>query len=57
MKCAEKKRYTNRIAAEAALAIARSQWRRDPRRAERPPARIYTCAECGLWHLTHSPER
>jgi hypothetical protein len=52
--CAEKKRYSNRLAAESALGIARSQWRRDPTRAPKPPVRVYQCASCdGGWHLTH----
>lgn len=55
--CGEKRKYRSRMAAESALSVARSQWRRDPSRAERPPARIYLCPICGAWHLTHSPEK
>jgi len=54
MKCDLKKRYTSRMAAETALAIAQSQWRRRPSRAERPPVRVYVCSTCKAWHLTHT---
>lgn len=58
--CAEKKRYSSRLAAEAALATAKEQWRKLPLRAPEPPVRVYqcdqcTCPHCGChgWHLTH----
>ena len=57
MKCDKKKKYMSRMAASAALNIARSQWRRAPGRAEGPPTRIYLCPRCEAWHLTHSPEK
>lgn len=54
--CVEKKRYSNRMAAETACGIARAQWRRNPARAPKPPVRIYQCSDCaGGWHLTHKP--
>lgn len=57
-RCAEKRRYESRIAAETALGVARNQWRKDPGRAPRPPVRVYQCPECGYgWHLTSQPER
>jgi ribosomal protein L32 len=49
----EKRRYTSRLAAEAALSVARAQWRRNPSRAEKPPIRVYQCERCTGWHLTH----
>lgn len=52
--CGEKRGYTNRMAAEAALGAARNQWRRDQARAVAPPVRIYFCV-CGKWHLTSKP--
>lgn len=56
--CQEKRRYSSRIAAEAALSVARNQWRRDPKRAPAPPTRVYQCDLCaGGWHLTHVPAR
>lgn len=51
--CSDKKRYGNRMEAEAALGVARQQWRRRPTRAPSPPRRVYQCA-CGGWHLTHT---
>lgn len=48
-----KRAYTNRLAAETALSVAKNQWRRHPERADVPPNRIYQC-ECGVWHLTHA---
>lgn len=57
-RCAEKRRYESRMAAEAALGAARNQWRRDRTRAPAPPVRVYQCAECGYgWHLTSQPEQ
>jgi hypothetical protein len=53
-KCAEKKQYKNRMAAETALGIAQAQWRRKPSRAEKPPVRVYVCPACKAWHLTHT---
>jgi len=52
--CEEKRRYTSRMAAEAALSVARAQWRRNPGRAESPPVRVYQCGRCDGWHLTHT---
>ena len=53
-RCDEKKRYSNRIAAETALGIARALWRRERSRAAAPPQRVYQCPTCeGGWHLTH----
>lgn len=55
--CAAKKRYGNRMAADAALALARKQWARKPKRAPEPPTRVYQCVMCFGFHLTHLPER
>ncbi len=52
--CEEKRSYSNRLAAEAALYTARNQWLRHKRRAPAPPVRVYLCP-CGRWHLTHVP--
>lgn len=52
--CTQKRRYPNRMAAETALNVARNQWKRDPKRAEAPPVRVYLCG-CDSWHLTHVP--
>jgi hypothetical protein len=41
------------MAAESALAIARTAHRRNPGRAPSPPIRVYQCRNCGGWHLTH----
>jgi len=54
--CEEKRGYTSRLAAESALSIAVSAWRKNPLRAPEPPRRIYQC-ECGNWHLTHKEAR
>lgn len=57
-RCAKKRRYETRMAAETALSVARNQWRKDPGRAPRPPVRVYQCPECGYgWHLTSQPEQ
>ena len=57
-RCAEKRRYETRLAAESALGVARNQWRRDRTRAPRPPVRVYQCPECGYgWHLTSQSEQ
>lgn len=48
----DKRGYSNRMAADTALNVAKNQWRRHPWRAEAPPERIYQCP-CGVWHLTH----
>jgi len=53
--CAEKRGYNSRMAAEAALGVARNQWRRDKTRAAEPPNRVYLCPRCGWYHLTHVP--
>jgi hypothetical protein len=55
--CQEKKRYGNRLQAEAALVMAKRDWRRDPGRAPQPPTRVYQCAVCNGWHLTHVSPR
>ena len=39
--------------AESALATARAQWRREPRRAPQPPTRVYLCPRCDAWHMAH----
>ena len=53
-RCADKKRYDTRIAAESALAVARNQWSQDHSRAPEPPVRVYQCEACDYgWHLTH----
>lgn len=51
--CGFKASYASRLAADNALAIARAQWRHDPRRAPQPPTRVYLCDRCSRWHLTH----
>ena len=55
MKCKDKIPYPNRMAAESALAMARRDWARDPRRAAQPPKGVYRCDRCRRWHMTHHP--
>lgn len=54
--CKTKSSFGSRLEAESALATARSQWRRNPSRAEQPPVRVYRCDFCDRWHMTHQLE-
>ncbi len=49
MRCRDKIRYRDEIAAKLALATAR---RKDSSRRDKVETRIYACPICHGWHLT-----
>lgn len=53
MNCYGKQNYPNRPTAEASLIRVRQMFA--GRQRGRIPTSVYSCHDCGAWHLTHVP--